>query len=112
MSMKTILVPMERHDSNLSALETALLLARKYDSYIEGLALRLATADFVLRYISVPFPPVNYLREVAAEAQRARETFESFMKKHDVRRSIENTRSLSFGWLDESLEGESVVGSH
>jgi len=112
MSMKTILVPMERHDSNPSALETALLLARKYDSYIEGLALRWATADFVLGDISVPFPPESYIREVAAEAQRARQTFESFMQKHDVPRSTENTRSLSFGWLDEPLEGESVVGSH
>ena len=112
MSMKTILVPMERHDSNPSALETALLLARKYDSYIEGLALRWATADFVLGDISVPFPPESYLREVAAEAQRARQTFESFMQKHDVPRSTENTRSLLFGWLDEPLEGESVVGSH
>jgi len=71
MSMKTILVPMERHDSNPSALETALLLARKYDSYIEGLALRWATADFVLGDISVPFPPESYIREVAAEAQRS-----------------------------------------
>jgi len=112
MSMKTILVPMERHDSNLSALETALLLARKYDSYIEGLALRWATADFVLGDMAVVFPPESYIREVAAEAQRARQTFESFMQKHDVPRSTENTRSLSFGWLDEPLEGESVVGSH
>ena len=103
---------MERHDSNTSALETALLLARKYDSYIEGLALRWATADFVLGDMAVVFPTESYIREVAAEAQRARQTFESFMQKHDVPRSTENTRSLSFGWLDEPLEGESVVGSH
>ena len=112
MSMKTILVPMERHDSNPSALETALLLARKYDSYIEGLALRWATADFVLGDMAVVFPPESYIQELAAEAQRTRQTFESFMQKHDVPRSTENTRSLSFGWLDEPLEGESVVGSH
>ena len=103
---------MERHDSNLSALETALLLARKYDSYIEGLALRWATADFVLGDMAVVFPPESYIQELAAEAQRTRQTFESFMQKHDVPRSTENTRSLSFGWLDEPLEGESVVGSH
>ena len=112
MSMKTILVPMERHDSNPSALEAALLLARKYDSYIEGLALRWATADFVLGDMAVVFPTESYIREVAAETQRARQTFESFMQKHDVPRSTENTRSLSFGWLDEPLEGESVVDSH
>jgi len=40
MSMKTILVPTEKHDAMRSALETALLLARRYGSYIEGFALR------------------------------------------------------------------------
>ena len=40
MSMKTILVPTENHDAMRSALETALLLARRCDSYIEGFALR------------------------------------------------------------------------
>src|SRR3974377_2426977 len=112
MSMKTILVPMERHDSNLSALETALLLARKHDSYIEGLALRWATADFVLGDMAVVFPPESYIQELAVEAQWTRQTSQSFMQKHYCPRSTENTRSLSFGWLDEPLEGESVVGSH
>ena len=38
--MKTILVPTENHDAMRSALETALLLARRCGSYIEGFALR------------------------------------------------------------------------
>ena len=37
--MKTILVPTEQHDLLPSTLQTALLLARKFDSYIEGFAL-------------------------------------------------------------------------
>jgi hypothetical protein len=37
---KTILVPIEQHDLINSTLQTALLLARKFDSYIEGFALR------------------------------------------------------------------------
>jgi nucleotide-binding universal stress UspA family protein len=40
MGFKTILVPTEQHDLMNSTLETALLLARKFDSYIEGFALR------------------------------------------------------------------------
>ena len=40
MSFKTILVPIEQHDRMNAALETALLLARKFDSYVEGFALR------------------------------------------------------------------------
>ena len=37
MGFKTILVPVEQHDLVNSTLQTALLLARKFDSYIEGL---------------------------------------------------------------------------
>ena len=40
MGFKTILVPTEQHDLMTSTLETALLLAQKFDSYIEGFALR------------------------------------------------------------------------
>jgi len=40
MSFRTILVPVEQHDLMSSTLETALCLAKKFDSYIEGFALR------------------------------------------------------------------------
>jgi hypothetical protein len=52
MGFKTILVPIKQHDPMNSTLETALVLAQKFDSYIEGFALRveppetrLATTD-------------------------------------------------------------------
>ena len=40
MGMKTILVPMENPNSMQSALEAAVVLARRHDSHIEGFALR------------------------------------------------------------------------
>src|SRR4029450_10886869 len=40
MGFRTILAPIEQHDLTNSTLETALLLARKFDSCIEGFALR------------------------------------------------------------------------
>ena len=112
MSMKTILVPMEKHDGMQSVLETALLLARRYDSYIEGLPLRWATVDFALGDIVVAFPVEQYKQEMAAEAQRARQTFETFMQIRGLPRSTERTTSLSFGWLNEPLEGETFVGTY
>ena len=112
MSMKTILVPMEKHDGMQSVLETALLLARRYDSYIEGLPLRWATVDFALGDIVVAFPVEQYKQEMAAEAQRARQTFETFMEIRGVPRSTERTTSLSFGWLNEPVEGETFVGNY
>ena len=44
MGFKAILVPIEQHDLMNSTLETALLLARKFDSYIEGFALHATTS--------------------------------------------------------------------
>lgn len=45
--MKTILVPTEDDEAMTSALETALVLARRCDSYIEGFALRWRISEFV-----------------------------------------------------------------
>jgi hypothetical protein len=42
MGFKTILVPIQQHDLMNSTLKTALLLAQRFDSYIEGFALRVA----------------------------------------------------------------------
>ena len=44
--MKTLLVPTEDDNAMGSALETALILARRCDSYIEGFALRFEIAEF------------------------------------------------------------------
>ena len=45
--MKTILFPTEPRTSTTAALETALLLARRFDSYIEGFALQSRISEFV-----------------------------------------------------------------
>ena len=45
--MKTILVPTEHNSAMASALDTALLLAQKFGSCIEGFPLRPAVADLV-----------------------------------------------------------------
>jgi hypothetical protein len=109
MIMKTVLLPMENHDGMQSVLETAVLLARRHDSYIEGFALRW-TIENVAGVDA--FAAEQYERVLAAEAQRARQTFESFMQKSDVPRSSKGMTSLSFGWLNEPLKGESVVGTY
>jgi nucleotide-binding universal stress UspA family protein len=110
--MKTILVLIENHDAMQSALETALLLARRCDSYIEGFALRWAINEFMGGDVMGGMPLETYREDIAEEAKQARQIFESFMQKHDVRRSTETTESLSFGWLDEAPEGDSFVGSY
>jgi nucleotide-binding universal stress UspA family protein len=113
MGMKTILVLMEKYDDMQSVLETALLLARRCGSYIEGVPLRWAIQDFALGDVVVAFPVEQYEREIAADAQRARQTFETFMQKNDVPRSTTTrTPSLTFGWLSEPPEDETFVGNY
>jgi hypothetical protein len=84
MSMKTILVPTENHNAMQSALETALLLARRCDSYIEGFALCWAINEFIGGDIVGGIPLERYKRDIADEAKKARHIFESFMQKHDA----------------------------
>jgi len=95
-----------------SALEPALLLARRFDSYIEGFALRWNIADFGGADMmgAVVFQADH--QEIARMETQARQIFESFMQKHNVPRSTATTESLSFGWLDNAPEGDSFVGSH
>jgi nucleotide-binding universal stress UspA family protein len=112
MSMKTILVPIENHDAMQSALETALLLGRRCDSYIEGFALHWAINELMVGDMVGGMPLETYRQDIAEEAKQARQIFESFMQKHDVPRSTETTELLSFGWLDDVSQGESFIGSY
>jgi nucleotide-binding universal stress UspA family protein len=112
MSMKTILVPTEKHDAMQSVLETALLLARRYDSYIEGFVLPWVITEFLIGDVMGSIPVERYEHDTAEQVTKARHVFESFMQEHDVPRSTASTVSLSFGWLDDVPESESFVGSY
>jgi len=112
MSMKTILVPMESNDAIQSSLETALLLARRYDSYIEGFALRWVINEYIGVEMMGGIPVERYEQDIAEQTKKARQTFESFMEKNDVPRSIKTTKSMSFGWLENVPEDDNFVGSY
>ena len=113
MSVKTILVPMENQDAMQSALETALLLGRRSNSYIEGFALRWPVIELAGGIDIMGGLPLDRFKEdIEEDAKKAKQIFETFMQKHDVPRSTETTESLSFGWLDDAPEGESFIGSY
>jgi nucleotide-binding universal stress UspA family protein len=112
MSMKTILVPMEPHEGMSAVLETALLLARKRGSYIEGFPLRFGISEFVAVDPAGSIPLESYRQESQEEAAQARKLFDSFMQGRGVPRSNAPTGGLSCGWLDDAPEGESFVGSY
>jgi nucleotide-binding universal stress UspA family protein len=111
MGFKTILVPIEQHDLTNSTLQTALLLARKFDSYIEGFALRVEIpAVFAVGDVgAVPIPAFE--QDIAENEKRSRSFFENFMQEHGVPRAGD-AKALSSGWLDNAPEGDLFVGSH
>jgi nucleotide-binding universal stress UspA family protein len=110
--MKTILVPTESQDAMRSTLATALLMARRFDSYIEGFALRFRVNEFVAVDMAGAIPLESLREESLDEARRARALFETFMQDNGVPRAERDAASLSFGWLNDAPEGEGFVGSH
>jgi nucleotide-binding universal stress UspA family protein len=102
---------MEPHEGMTSVLETALLLARKCGSYIEGFPLRFGISEFVAVDPAGSIPLESYRQESLEEAAQARRLFEAFMQERGVPKSS-GSSGLSCGWLDEAPEGESFVGSY
>jgi nucleotide-binding universal stress UspA family protein len=82
--MKTILVPAEDHDSMAAVLETALLVARRFDSYVEGFAVQPAASELVALD---PLSSLTMPQVVDGDAQverDLRQRFESFMASSGV----------------------------
>jgi nucleotide-binding universal stress UspA family protein len=111
MGFKTILVPIEQHDLTNSTLLTALLLARKFDSYIEGFASRVEIPAVIAvgDVGGVPIPALD--QDIAENEKRSRSLFETFMQEHGVPRGGD-TKALSSGWLDNAPQGDLFVGSY
>ncbi len=109
--MKTILIPVEPANTMVSTLETALLLARKFDSYMEGFALRPKLTDLVDMESGISLAETFTRQNLEAEKE-ARGLFESYMRDRSVPRSRESGEALAFGWLENAPEGDDFVGSH
>jgi nucleotide-binding universal stress UspA family protein len=112
MSMKTMLIPTEQRTSMSSTLQTALLLARRFDSYIEGFALQPAISELLAVDMVGSFAPEAFKQDRIEDAQKTKAMFESFMHENGVPRSDPAIDGLSFGWLDDASEGEGTVGSY
>jgi nucleotide-binding universal stress UspA family protein len=109
MGFKTILVPVEQHDLMTSTLETALVLARKFDGHIEGFAVRAPAAYAMVDVGTVAIPPLE--QDIAQDRERSRSLFESFMQEHGVPCGRPTT-GLASNWLEDVPEGDDFVGSY
>jgi Universal stress protein family len=111
--MKAILVPTEHNSSMASALDTALLLARKFDSCIEGFPLRPAVADLVAMDPDSGLTMVAVKENDAEMIRHAEEIFHAFMASHQIaERRGDGPASLSWTWLKDAPSGHDFVGSY
>jgi len=116
--MKTILVPTEQNAAMTSALDVALLLARKFDSCIEGFPLRPAVADMVAMDPDAGLTMVAVKENDAEMVRQAEDLFQSFMKRHGVTQLADEViasplpASLSWTWNTAAPSGNDFVGSY
>jgi nucleotide-binding universal stress UspA family protein len=110
--MRSILVPVEEHSLIQPILETALLLGRAVDGYLEGMAITpnlppYIASDLAVGDISFLDPEVR--RQRAEASQRL---FETFMTAQRVPRLNAEAIGLSFGWRGEDLAEDDFVGHY
>ena len=110
--MKTILVPTAAHDLINPVLESTLLTARRFGSYVEGFALR----PLITEYVPVDMVGgLTWARDDISDEQAvaaARQTFERFMADHGVARFVEGPAKVGYGWLEDATAGDAFVSSH
>jgi len=109
--MKTILVPTEQHELTPSILQSAFLLAKRFDSYIEGFALFPSLVELYALDSEISLP-LEVKEHDAEMAKQVRASFEGFMRERDVARSQRKNASISFDWLDDAPDGDAFVGSY
>ena len=111
--MKAILVPTEHNASMFSALDTALLLAKKFDACIEGFPLRPAVADLVAMDPDSGLTMVAVKENDAEMIRQAEEVFRAFMADHNISvRTGQGRAALSWAWQKDSPSGHDFVGSY
>ena len=108
--MKTILIPTEDHDAMPAVLEAARLVARQFDSYMEGFAVRPSAGTYVT------VEPVSSLAISGAfegdTANQARAEFETFMKNHGVPQADQEPAVFSYGWPRAEAAEDAFIGSY
>src|SRR5712672_1146625 len=104
LAMKTVLVPTEQNDAMGSTLETALAFARKFDSYVEGFALRAALSNLVDMESGSPMLADSFAQQFQEAEKESRNLFEVFMQTRGILPARDPRSSLSFGWRENAPE--------
>ena len=112
--MKTILVPTEHNAAMTSALNSALLLAQKFGSCIEGFPLRPAVADLVAMDPDAGLTMVAVKENDAEMVRQAEDLFRSFMQSHGIKERADEAPASSPSWVWHAAapSGNDFVGNY
>ena len=109
--MKSILVPVEDHDVMADVLRTALMVARQFESYVEGIPLGPDIAEMVAADFSMSGVIFDE-RTRRAFLRHATDVFDEVMKAEAIPRRGDDAKGLSFGWNGETLVSPASVGEY
>ena len=113
--MKTILVPYHEEKAARAALKVAVLLAKRFESYVEGL---LVLSKPMLTFVPGMIVPPDYLSAAVEEwrrfADRARREFAETTDANGLPLQELETpaKGLAAGWREMQGEETEVVGQH
>ena len=115
--MRTILAHLETSPVLDSVLHAALLVARRFDGYIEGLHVRPGQPDVIAAgadgfVAAAPDLVAGFEREAKQRADRARGQFEAFMTSEGLARPSGAGAGVSADWRIETGAGHVVLGNY
>ena len=118
MTMRGILVHVDEHQALPSVLTCALLVARRFDSQIDGLHARPGAPRIIPVAPEGAFIPASEIVEDLERADRdldrqLRERFDAFMREHGVpaASSVLPGTEVAAAWRDEAVTGYEALGS-
>ena len=115
MSFRSILVPLEESEILDSVLETALVFAKHYESYIEGLCIRPTLAGAVAvgfegGAAALSGTEEQFEQEQRARAERLHAHFQKFVEKHNIPEAVYGVPQLCARWVEDEASGIGIFG--
>jgi nucleotide-binding universal stress UspA family protein len=112
--MKNLLIPIEESELLPSVLESAVLVARRFGSYLEGLHVRPDFAGSIAASgMGAPYVIEEFRREDWEGIQRAHKTFGAFLRKHQIPCDTEADASTPWAcFRAEAPPGDEFIGQH
>lgn len=115
MAFSSILVPLEESEILSSVLATALVFAKRYDSYIEGLCIRPTLAGAVAvgfegGAAALSGTEEQFEQEQRARADRLREQFQAFVTENGIPAPENGQHKLCASWVEDEASGIGIFG--